>query len=75
MGLKFGAVSATKGVAMDVSTNLKLFYLTHEKGKPLAYINRLLQVSFTINQGDFAKVNHIASGSEWSVEVSLKWNN
>ena len=41
-------------------------------GKPLAYLNSLLQVSFALNQGDFAKVNHVASGSDWSVEVSLK---
>jgi len=42
------------------------------EGKPLAYINSLLQFSFALNQGDFAKINHIASGSDWSVEVSVK---
>ena len=41
-------------------------------GKPLAYVNSLLQLSFAINQGDFATANHVASGAEWSVEVSLK---
>ncbi len=41
-------------------------------GKPLAYINSLLQLSFALNQGDFAKANNIASGSDWSVEVALK---
>jgi S-adenosylmethionine hydrolase len=40
------------------------------KGKSLAYINSLLQLSFAINQGDFAKTYHIASGSEWSVNVT-----
>ncbi|WP_426668627.1 SAM hydrolase/SAM-dependent halogenase family protein [Mucilaginibacter sp. McL0603] len=41
------------------------------EGKPLAYLNSLLQLSFALNQGDFAKTNHIASGSDWSVEVSI----
>ena len=42
------------------------------KGKPLAYINSLLQLSFALNQGDFAKVYHVSSGADWSVEVALK---
>jgi S-adenosylmethionine hydrolase len=42
------------------------------EGKPLAYINSLLQLSFALNQRDFAKAYHISSGSDWSVEVSLK---
>jgi S-adenosylmethionine hydrolase len=41
------------------------------EGRPLAYINSLLQVSFALNQADFATTNHIASGGDWSVEVSL----
>jgi S-adenosylmethionine hydrolase len=40
-------------------------------GKPLAYLNSLLRLSFALNQGDFAKTYHIASGSEWNVEVTL----
>jgi S-adenosylmethionine hydrolase len=42
------------------------------EGKPLAYLNSLLQLSFALNQGDFAKTNNVASGADWSVEVSLK---
>ncbi|MDB5140456.1 MAG: Adenosyl-chloride synthase [Mucilaginibacter sp.] len=41
------------------------------EGKPLAYINSLLQMSFALNQGDFARENYITSGSDWSVEVRL----
>jgi S-adenosylmethionine hydrolase len=41
-------------------------------GKPLAYLNSLLQLSFALNQGNFAAVNHIASGGEWTVEVKKK---
>ncbi|WP_428330166.1 SAM hydrolase/SAM-dependent halogenase family protein [Mucilaginibacter sp.] len=42
------------------------------EGKPLAYLNSLLQVSFALNMGDFAKTNNVASGGDWSVEVRLK---
>jgi len=41
------------------------------EGKPLAYINSLFQLSFALNMGDFAKTYHLASGSDWSVQVSL----
>ncbi|ASU33210.1 SAM hydrolase/SAM-dependent halogenase family protein [Mucilaginibacter xinganensis] len=41
------------------------------EGKPLAYLNSLLQVSFALNMGDFAKTYDVASGGEWSVEVSV----
>jgi len=41
------------------------------EGKPLAYLNSLLQLSFALNMGDFAKTNQVASGSDWSVEVTL----
>lgn len=38
--------------------------------QPLAYLNSLLQLSFAINQGNFAASHLIGSGSEWSIEVS-----
>jgi S-adenosylmethionine hydrolase len=41
------------------------------RGRPLTYLNSLLQLSFALNQGSFAKAYHIGSGSEWSVEVTL----
>jgi S-adenosylmethionine hydrolase len=42
------------------------------EGKPLSYLNSLLQLSFALNQGSFANTYHIGSGSEWSVEVTKK---
>lgn len=39
------------------------------KGKPLAYINSLMQLSFALNEDSFANVYHISSGSDWSVEA------
>jgi S-adenosylmethionine hydrolase len=42
------------------------------EGKPLSYLNSLLQLSFALNQGSFANTYRIGSGSEWSVEVTKK---
>jgi S-adenosylmethionine hydrolase len=41
------------------------------KGKPLAYLNSLLRLSFALNQDSFAATYHIGSGNDWSVEVAL----
>ncbi|MEO6330076.1 MAG: S-adenosyl-l-methionine hydroxide adenosyltransferase family protein [Ginsengibacter sp.] len=41
------------------------------KGKPLAYLNSLLQLSFALNENSFANVYNISSGSDWSVEVEV----
>jgi S-adenosylmethionine hydrolase len=40
------------------------------KGKPLAYLNSLLQLSFAINQGNFSALHKIYSGNVWMVEVT-----
>ena len=40
------------------------------KGKPLLYLNSLLQVSFALNMGSFSAVHKVYSGSEWMVEVN-----
>jgi S-adenosylmethionine hydrolase len=42
------------------------------EGKPLAYLNSLLQLSFALNMASFADTHKIGSGSDWSVEVALK---
>ncbi len=39
------------------------------KGKPLAYMNSLMQVSFAINQNSFASKYHVGSGNKWRVEI------
>lgn len=38
-------------------------------GKPLAYLNSLLQLSFALDQGNFSKTYSVESGSEWHVEA------
>ena len=40
-------------------------------GKPLSYLNSLMQLSLALNQDSFANRYHIGSGSDWSIEVSL----
>lgn len=42
------------------------------KGKPLLYLNSLMQVSFALNQQNFSTVHHVYSGNEWTVEISKK---
>jgi S-adenosylmethionine hydrolase len=38
-------------------------------GKPLLYLNSLLQVSFALNRGNFSTTHKVYSGAEWQVEV------
>jgi S-adenosylmethionine hydrolase len=42
------------------------------EGKPLCYLNSLLNVSFALNMDNFAAKNKILSGPDWSVEISKK---
>ncbi len=39
------------------------------EGQPLLYLNSLMQVSFALNQRDFAATNKVAAGPEWRVVV------
>lgn len=39
-------------------------------GKPLLYLNSLMQLSVALNQESLAGNYHISSGSEWSIEIS-----
>jgi S-adenosylmethionine hydrolase len=38
-------------------------------GKPLAYYNSLMQLSFALNQDNFAETFKIKNGGDWNVEV------
>ena len=40
------------------------------KGKPLAYLNSLLQLSFALNMDNFSVVNKVYSGNDWTVEIT-----
>jgi len=39
------------------------------EGKPLAYMNSLMQLSFALNKKSFASENQVNSGPEWSVKI------
>jgi S-adenosylmethionine hydrolase len=39
-------------------------------GKPLAYLNSLMQLSFALNQASMAEKFNIGSGPDWTVEVT-----
>jgi len=45
-------------------------FSTVEAGQPVAYLNSLLNLSFGINQGNFAAQHAISSGPNWSIDVS-----
>lgn len=39
------------------------------EGSALLYLNSLMQVSFALNRGDFARKHGVASGADWNVRV------
>ena len=43
-----------------------------KEGKPLAYINSLMNFSLALNMGNFADFFHVKSGSDWSIVVAKK---
>lgn len=40
-------------------------------GKPLAYFNSLMNLSFAINMGNFSETYKISSGNKWKVAIKL----
>jgi S-adenosylmethionine hydrolase len=40
-----------------------------EEGKPLCYLNSLLNVSFALNMGNFSEKNKVYSGPDWNVVI------
>jgi S-adenosylmethionine hydrolase len=42
-----------------------------ESGKPLAYLNGSMQLSFALNRENFARTYLISAGNEWTVEVTI----
>lgn len=78
---KFNALTHTKNkMIVQIFNKQKLVYtgsMPFENtfgsvaiGKPLAYLNSLMDVSFALNQGSFADKYHIQTGNDWSVIVS-----
>ncbi|MCW3110003.1 MAG: S-adenosyl-l-methionine hydroxide adenosyltransferase family protein [Segetibacter sp.] len=45
-------------------------FSTVDKGKPLCYLNSLLNVSFALNEASFSETYKVFSGAEWSITLS-----
>ena len=43
-----------------------------DKGKPLCYLNSLLNVSFALNESNFSQEYKVFSGPDWKVEINKK---
>jgi len=39
-------------------------------GKPLAYLNSLMNVSVALNQGSFAQQYKVGSGNDWTLTIN-----
>jgi S-adenosylmethionine hydrolase len=75
LGVSFGALLAVKiffkgQVVYTGSMPYAATFGAVAVGQPLAYVNSLLQLSFALNQGNFAAVNKVSSGGDWTVEVT-----
>ena len=77
---KFNALAHTKNeIQVEIFKNKKIVYtgsMPFENtfggvgvGKPLAYLNSLMNVSFALNQGSFSEKYHVYAGSNWTVAV------
>jgi len=78
---RFNAITHTKNeILVQIYNKQKLIYTGNMPfentfggvavGKPLAYLNSLMDLSFALNQGSFADKYHIQTGSDWNVIVS-----
>ena len=77
---KFNALAHTKNeIQIEIFKNKKIVYtgsMPFENtfggvgvGKPLAYLNSLMNLSFALNQGSFSEKYHVYAGSDWTVAV------
>ena len=77
---KFTALAHNKNeIQVQIFENKKLVYtgsMPFENtfggvavGKPLAYLNSLMNLSFALNQGSFSEKFHVYAGGHWTVAV------
>ncbi len=77
LGISFGGMLAVKimhngQVVYTGNIPYEATFGAVPMGQPLAYVNSLLQLSFALNQGNFAAVNKVGSGGDWTVEVGKR---
>ena len=75
LGLEYGAMVSVqiKNAGRLIYTGRMPFARTFGEvaiGRPLLYINSLLNVSLAINQSSFARVHRVSSGSAWQVKIA-----
>lgn len=79
---KFTALAHSKNeIQVEIFKNKKIVYtgsMPFENtfgavgiGKPLAYLNSLMNLSFALNQGSFSEKYHVYAGSDWT--LALQW--
>ena len=79
---KFNALAHTKNeIQLQIFKDKKIVYtgsMPFENtfggvsvGKPLAYLNSLMNLSFALNQGSFSEKFHVYAGSNWT--LALQW--
>ena len=79
---KFNALAHSKNeIQVEIFEGKKLVYtgsMPFENtfgavgvGKPLAYLNSLMNLSFALNQGSFSEKFHVYAGSNWT--LALQW--
>ena len=77
---KFTALSHAKNkIQVQIFHNQKLIYTGNMPfentfggvavGKPLAYLNSLMNLSFALNQGSFSEKYHVFAGSSWTLAI------
>ncbi len=74
LGVEFGAMLSVQiknegRVVYDGKMPFARTFGEAPVGRPLLYLNSLLNVSFAINQGNFAKAYGIGSGPGWQVKI------
>lgn len=75
LGIEYGAMAL-----VQIKNEGRLIYSGHLPfartfgevaiGKPLLYFNSLLNVALAVNQGSFAKIHRVGSGSTWQVKIA-----
>ena len=74
LGLKYGdklhvEIFYSKEKIFEGDMRYETTFSAVEEGKPLCYLNSLLNVSFALNMGNFSEKYKVYSGPDWSVVI------
>lgn len=76
-GIKYGdtlqiAIYNKGKLVQNLSVPFGTSFSAVAEGKPVSYVNSLLNFSVGINMGSFAKTYKVASGADWTITVKKK---